>query len=204
MKFSNLAAVMAACSIVTAQALAESPVITIPAASRPPAPPAAAAPIVVVSHPVDPATFVIPEGTEFPVRLEEMLSSKTAHEGDRFTVSLTEDVAMAGGEIIRAGYRGVGEIVDAQKNGMLGKAGKLNIRLTYLKVGDQRIRLRASKAAQGDHRTGAQVVTVVLVGVFAGFIKGKNTEIPRGAQITAFADQDTTLRTPLAPPPPET
>ena len=86
---------------------------------------------------------------------------------------------------------------------MLGKTGKLNVRLNYLKVGDERIRLRASKSVQGAHNTGAQVVTVVLVGVFAGFIKGKNTEIPRGTMITAFADQDTTLATPLPPPPPE-
>ena len=31
-------------------------------------------------------TVKIPEGTEFPLRMEETLSSKTASEGDRFTV----------------------------------------------------------------------------------------------------------------------
>jgi hypothetical protein len=86
---------------------------------------------------------------------------------------------------------------------MMGKSGKLNVRLNYIKVGDQRVRLRASKAAQGDHRTGTQVVTFVFVGVFAGFIKGKNTQIPKGTQVTAFADQDVVLTEPLAPPPPE-
>jgi hypothetical protein len=141
------------------------------------------------------------EGTEFPVRLEETLSSKTANEGDRFTVSLTEDVKLADGTVLRAGYKGVGEIVEARKNGAMGRTGKLNLRLTYLKVGEQRIRLRASKSAQGDHRTGTQVVTVVLVGVFAGFVKGKNVTIPKGTQITAFADQDTVLEAPLAAPP---
>lgn len=70
-------------------------------------------------------------------------------------------------------------------------------------MGDQRIRLRASRSAEGEHRTGTQVVTVVLVGVFAGLIKGKNTQIPKGTQITAFADQDAILQDPLPPPPPE-
>lgn len=142
----------------------------------------------------------VPEGTEFIVRTEDGLSSKTANEGDRFTIVLTEDVKLADGTILRAGYRGVGEIVEARKNGMMGKTGKINIRLSYLKVGEQRLRLRASKSAEGDHRTGTQVVTLVLVGVFAGFVKGKNIEIPRGTQITAYADMDTVLETPVAAP----
>lgn len=147
------------------------------------------------------AEVKVPEGTEFPMRLEETLSSKSAQEGDRFTVTLTEDVKLPDGTVLKAGYRGVGEIIDARKNGMLGKTGKLNVRLTYLKVGDDRVRLRASKAAQGEHRTGTQVVTFVFVGVFAGFIKGKNVSIPKGAQIMAYADEDKTLPTPLPPPP---
>lgn len=143
----------------------------------------------------------VPEGTEFPMRLEETLSSKHAQEGDRFTVSLTEDVKLGDGTVLRAGYRGVGEVIEARDNGMLGKTGKLNVRLVYLKVGDDRIRLRASKAAQGDHRTGTQVVTFVFLGVFAGFIKGKNVTIPKGTQIMAYSDEDKELPTPLPAPP---
>lgn len=148
------------------------------------------------------AEIKVPEGTEFPLRLEDRLSSKTTQEGERFTVTLTDDVRLPSGAVLKAGYRGVGEVVDARKNGMLGKTGKLNVRLNYLKVGDQRIRLRGSKAAQGDHNTGAQVVTVVLVGVFAGFIKGKNTEISKGTMFSAYADDMVMLAEPLEPPPP--
>lgn len=135
------------------------------------------------------------------MRLEEALSSKTANEGDRFTVSLIDDVRLPDGTMLRAGYRGVGEVTEARDNGMLGKTGKLNVRLNYLRVGDERIRLRAAKAAKGDNRTGTQVVTFVFLGVFAGFIKGKNVTIPKGSQITAYADEDKLLPTPLAPPP---
>ena len=149
------------------------------------------------------AEVKVPEGTEFPMRLEDKLSSKTAQEGDRFTITLSEDVRLPDGTLLKAGYRGVGEIVEARKNGMLGKTGKLNVRLSYLKVGDQRVRLRASKSVQGEHNTGAQVVTVVLVGVFAGFIKGKNTEIAKGTMFNAYSDDDMMLATPIAPPPPE-
>ena len=145
----------------------------------------------------------VPEGTEFPMRLEETISSKTANEGDRFTVSLTEDVKLSDGTILRAGYRGVGEVVDARKNGMLGKTGKLDIRLNYLRVGDQRIKLRASRGVQGGHNTGAQVGTLLLLWPVVPFIKGKSTQITKGTMLTAFSDQDVVLETPLSPPPPD-
>lgn len=108
------------------------------------------------------AQIKIPEGTEFPVRLEEAISSSAATEGDRFTIVLDDDVKLADGTVLRAGYRGVGEVVEARDNGMLGKNGKLNVRLSYLKVGDERIRLRATKGTKGETRVGATVVTVLL------------------------------------------
>ena len=71
------------------------------------------------------AEILIPEGTELGMRLEDALSSQTAKEGDRFTVSLDDNVKLPDGTILRAGYRGVGEVVEARDNGMLGKNGKL-------------------------------------------------------------------------------
>jgi len=148
-------------------------------------------------------TIKILEGTEMPMRLEESLSSKSNGEGDRFAVSLTEDVKLADGTILRAGYRGVGEIVDARSNGMLGKTGKLAIRLNYLRIGDQRIKLRAVKSAQGEHNTGVQVASLLLLWPALPFIKGHDTKIAKGTMMTAFVDSDVELEAPLPPPPPE-
>lgn len=147
------------------------------------------------------AQIVVPEGTEFSMRLEEALSSSTATEGDRFTISLDEDVELPDGTVLRAGYRGVGEVVEARDNGMLGKSGKLNVRLVYLKVGDERIRLRANKGAKGDVRVGATVATVILFWPAAPFIKGKDVSIKKGTRLTAYADQDVELPSPLPTPP---
>lgn len=164
------------------------------------APPALTGPEVASPPPV--IKVKVPEGTEFPLRLEDTLSSKTAQVGDRFTVSLDDDIKLSDGTVLRAGYRGVGEVVAAQKNGAMGRTGKLSIVINYLKVGDQRIRLRGTRAAEGDHRTGTQVATVILVGVFAGFVKGKNIEITKGTRLNAFTDQDVELNGPAIPPPP--
>lgn len=147
------------------------------------------------------AEIKVPEGTEFAVRLEEAISSSSATEGDRFTISLDDDVKLPDGTVLRAGYRGVGEVVEARDNGMLGKNGKLNVRLNYLKVGDERIRLRANKGAKGETRVGATVATVILFWPAAPFIKGKDVSIKKGTIMTAYADQDMVLPDPLAPPP---
>jgi hypothetical protein len=147
------------------------------------------------------ADVKVPEGTEFSMRLDESLSSSSASEGDRFTVSLEDDVKLPDGTVLQAGYRGVGEVVEAEDNGMLGKSGKLNVRLVYLKVGDERVRLRANKGAEGDVRIGATVATAILFWPAAPFIKGKDVSIKKGTVMRAYADQDTSLKSPLPPPP---
>lgn len=185
--------------------LAAAPLAAQPVAARPAATIAASPALSAVIAPAPPAPVIqvkVPEGTEFLLRLETSLSSKTAQVGDRFNVTLDDDIRLSDGTVLRAGYRGVGEVVAAQKNGAMGRTGKLSILINYLKVGDQRIRLRGTRAAEGDHRTGAQVATVILVGVFAGFVKGKNIEITKGTRLNAFTDQDVMLDGPLPAPPP--
>jgi hypothetical protein len=186
------AASLAVISLAAGPVLAQTPeaVAVAAPASAPIAPPAA-------------NVIMIPEGTEFPMRLEDTLSSKHANEGDRFTVTLDEDIPLSNGVLLRAGYRGVGEVIDARSNGMLGKTGKLGIRLSYLRVGDQRIKLRASRDVQGKHNTGAQVGTLLLIWPVMPFIKGKSTQIRKGTVLTAFADSDVTLQGPLPLPPPD-
>ncbi len=75
---------------------------------------ALAAMLVVVGQPAL-ADVKVPEGTEFPMRLEDRLSSKTTQEGERFTVTLTDDVRLPDGTVLKAGYRGVGEVVTARR-----------------------------------------------------------------------------------------
>lgn len=149
------------------------------------------------------AQVKVPEGTEFSIRLEDALSSSTATEGDRFTITLDDDVKLPDGTVLRAGYRGIGEVVEARDNGMLGKSGKLNVRLLYIKVGDDRIKLRANKGAKGDVRVGATVATVILFWPAAPFIKGKDVKINKGTRMTAYADQDVELASPPPAPPEE-
>src|SRR5437016_7375060 len=85
---------------------------------------------------VAPAHVKIPEGTEVRVVFDEALSSATAISGDSFSISTDEEIKLADGTVIPLGYRGKGEVTAAEKNGMMGKAGQLNVRMVYVRIGD--------------------------------------------------------------------
>ena len=143
----------------------------------------------------------VPEGTDIPIRIEEKLSSKTNTEGDRFTITMSDEVKLPSGVVIPAGYKGVGEVTEAEKNGMLGKAGTLNVRFDYIKIGDVRMRLRGSKGQEGKGGVGTVVVLTVLFGPLGLLVKGHNVEVKKGQEMTVYVDQDTDVPVPLAPPP---
>ncbi|HEX2559864.1 hypothetical protein [Phenylobacterium sp.] len=135
------------------------------------------------------------------VRIEDFLSSASNAAGDRFSISLDEEIDLGGGRVIPAGYRGVGEVTHAQKRGFMGKAGELNVNLNYIRVGDTRIRLRGSRNREGEGRLGTTVVLTVLFGPLGLLFKGKDIEVPRGQRIPAYVDTDADIALPAAPPP---
>lgn len=144
---------------------------------------------------------IVPEGTEMMIRFNDALSSGTNTAGDQFSITLEEPVKLPDGTVIPAGYRGKGEVTDAKKKGFMGQAGELSVRLTYLRVGDSRIRLRASKGGEGKGAMGATIALTVIFGPLGLLKRGHDIEIKPGQTITAYADQDAELALPLAPPP---
>lgn len=160
-----------------------------------PAPPVApaAAPI---AHSVR-----VPEGTQVRVRLEEPLSSATSTTGDVFSITTDEPITLADGTVIPAGYRGKGEVSAAEKNGMMGKAGQLNIRLNYVSIGAVHMHLRATKGAEGANAVTSTVVLTVLFGPIGLLKHGHNVVIPKGQTLVGYVDGDTDIVLPVAPPP---
>jgi hypothetical protein len=76
---------------------------------------------------------------------------------------------------------------------MMGKAGELNIRLDYLKVGDFKVKLRGSKGKEGESGVTSTVVLTVLFGPIGLIKHGKNVDIPEGSSLKVFVADDITL-----------
>jgi hypothetical protein len=146
-------------------------------------------------------TIKIPEGTEMVLRLNDDLSSGTSTEGDQFSVTLKEPVELGHGVVLPPGYRGRGEVAKVKKKGFAGQGGELNIRMSYIKIGDTRVRLRASKGQQGQGAMGATVALTVLFGPLGLLKHGHDVEMKAGQSFVAYVDADTELDAPVSPPP---
>ncbi len=94
--------------------------------------------------PVPAGMVLLREGTEVSLLFAQPLSSKSAAEGDPVAFVLDGDLKVGDVVIAKAGSKAFGEVSHVEKSGMMGKAGQLNVRLDYLKVGDLRIKLRGT------------------------------------------------------------
>ena len=145
-------------------------------------------------------TVKVPEGTEVVVSIDDTLSSGSNREGDRFSISLVNDVVLADGSKLPAGLKGTGEVTHAKKKGMMGKPGELNVRFDYLKAGDTKIKLRGQKGAEGDARYGTTITLTVLFGPLGLIKHGKDVEIKPGQTMTIFTDDDAMVELPATLP----
>jgi hypothetical protein len=165
-----------------------------PAAATPAPEPAAAVPAPAPVPAVAPtAPLVLRDGTDVALKFAQDISSKTAAEGDPVTFVLDSDIKVGEVVVAKAGCKAVGEVTKASKSGMMGKAGDLSIRLDYLKVGDQKVRLRGSKGKEGESGVTGTVVLTVLFGPIGLIKHGKNVEIKQGTSFPAFVSDDITL-----------
>ena len=197
----SVVAIILAGSVLSAHA--GTPAVIPPAIPAPPAvnPQPAASPALPVL-PVPPArtSFKIPEGTEIRVQIDDPLSSKTSSAGDMFAFRTTEAVHLADGTVIPEGYRGRGEVTDVEKKGMLGKPGRLNIRLDYIRIGDVHLHLRRSTGMDGKSGVGTTVALALIVSPLFLMHHGAEAVIPKGQAMTVFVDEDTEIPLPLSPP----
>lgn len=143
----------------------------------------------------------LPEGTELKLQFNENLSSATNRQGDTFTVSLAKAITLADGTIIPAGFRGRGEVTAAEKRGFMGRAGDLSVRLQYIRIGATQVSIRANRTSEGQGALGSTVALTVLFGPLGLLKRGKDIEIPRGQEITAFVDAPTSIPLPIAAAP---
>jgi hypothetical protein len=133
------------------------------------------------------------EGSDVPLAFDQDLSSKTANEGDPVSFVLAEDLKVGNVVVARAGCKAYGEVTNAKKSGMMGKAGELNVRLDYLKVGDTKIRLRGAKGKEGNSGTGAAVALTVLFGPIGLIKHGSNIDIKKGTPLKVYVGEDIKL-----------
>jgi hypothetical protein len=156
------------------------PVTGVPATSGPP--------------PTPGTLIVVPALTPVSIRLEDPISSNINKPGDRFRISIAEDVRVGDAVVIAAGTEGTGEVVHAARSGGGGKAGELILAARLVHVGDQDVRLRSfAMGGVGRDRTESALATSFVAGPFAMFVHGGKIVIPPGALANAKIAEEVQL-----------
>jgi len=133
----------------------------------------------------DGETVTLPAGTEIQLSFTDTITSASAVQGQRFMLVVEQDVLQQGRILIPRGTTAVGTILDAQRGGQSGAGGMLSIKVDYLKLGAQRVRLHWTlSSADRSQEQKSMMVNGLLVGLGAS-IKGKEVEVAAGTQIKA-------------------
>jgi hypothetical protein len=148
-----------------------------------------------------PKGFVLEDGTPLKLRINRTISSADAHVGDTVDFEVLDEVSVNGILVIPKGGLAFATVTEAQAKRRMARGGKLDINIDYVKlVSGEKAALRAVKDMKGGGHTGAMVGGMVATSIvffpaapFFLFMHGKDITIPKGTEITAYANGDMKL-----------
>ncbi|MBH1944414.1 hypothetical protein I5L01_09230 [Erythrobacter sp. YJ-T3-07] len=148
-------------------------------------------PIQVYRRDEQPGLAELPANTEIIVSLNQEVTTKgnTWSEGDKFDMTVEEDVMLGEYIVIPRGTRAVGTITWMTDKGMFGKSGKFDIEMDYIELGGRRLPINGTYRQEGEGNTLATVGGVVLVPISGFFITGKSGAMPAGRELKAYTEE---------------
>ncbi len=138
------------------------------------------------------------DGTPVKMRLSQTISSADAKVGQEVPFEVIEEVDVDGVPVIAKGATAIATVTAAQPKRRMGRAGKLDISIAYVRLIDQeKAALRGVKGVQGGGHVGAMTGAIVATSIvfFPAaplflLVHGKDITIPQGTEITAFVQGD--------------
>jgi len=148
-----------------------------------------------------PSQLILLDSTPVKLSINRSVSSGSASVGEQVDFSVKEDVATNGVVVIPKGSLAIGKVTEAVPKRRMGRAGKLEIVLDYVRLADtEKASVRAVKEAKGQNRKGGMTVGIVATGLLFWpaaplflLMHGKDITVPQGAEVTAYVNGDQKL-----------
>jgi hypothetical protein len=145
-----------------------------------------------------PQPHTLLDGTPVKLRLSQTISSADAKVGQEIPFEVVEEVKVDDVIVLPKGATAIAAVTEAEHKKSMGRAGKLNISISYARLADQeKAALRATKETKGGGHVGAMTGAIVATSIvfFPAaplflFIHGKDITIPQGTEVTAFVEGD--------------
>ena len=107
--------------------------------------------------------LVLHDGTPIPMRTTANLSSHDAVTGGTIDFEVMEDIYVNDVLVVKKGSPAIGTITDAQHKKTMGRQGKLDITIDYVRLlNGEKAQLRGVKQGSGGGHTGAMVGAMVV------------------------------------------
>lgn len=136
----------------------------------------------------------IQEGTVVRVRLLETIDSRTAKNGDIVNLETIEKIESNGITIISNGARVTGRVMNAVANKSLGRKGKLDLSIDYVKAIDgTNIPLSYTMNQSGKDATVGVIAGAVLLSPIALIVKGKSAILMKGTEFNTYISRTTKI-----------
>jgi hypothetical protein len=128
--------------------------------------------------------FYLPMGTPLMLRTRTQISTKDNKPGDRVYLEVAESVSFRGQMVIPIGSPVTAEVTRVQRNGHVGKKGKLEIRLLQAQTPYGPVRLTGTSYDESKSGTALSVTAMLLLSGLGGFfIHGTSAEIPEPRRV---------------------
>ncbi|HKT77395.1 MAG TPA: hypothetical protein VJQ78_11725 [Sphingobium sp.] len=147
----------------------------------------------VIAAPALAQSVILPEGMAIPLQVRQDVSSKTAHVGDEVDLAVAKAVTIGGVPVIPAGSPVVGEVVQARDNGLLGRSGKLDIKVSRIRAGQTDVPVRGDRNAKGQSGTLGAVGAGIVFLPLALIIRGKDVTLRAGTTFDVYVDKEVSL-----------
>lgn len=128
----------------------------------------------------------LPMGTPLMLRTRTQISSKDNKPGDRVYLEVAESVSFRGQIVIPIGAPAYAEVSRLQRNGHVGKKGKLEIRLLQVETPSGPVRLTGNSYDEGKSGTLVSVGTMLFVSTLGFFIHGTSAQLHPGTPVQAY------------------
>jgi hypothetical protein len=134
--------------------------------------------------------LVLNSGTPITLAVVEEVNSSTHKEGDKFKLTVLNDVKVGETVVIPRGTPATAEITWRTGKGAFGKSGKIEFALTSIDLNGKAIPVTGTFRQEGEGNTVATGVGVIAIGIFAGFITGKRARLPAGRELLSQLAQN--------------
>ena len=136
-------------------------------------------------------------GSMISCELITPLNSGKNYKGERVQFKTIQDVVVSNVVVIPLGTTGEAVVSDVSRAGAFGKGGRIIISTKEIPaINGQNIPVKAEISRSGGGEGGWAVPAFLFVSVLAGFVRGKNQDLPAGTRFSVSVENDIDLKVP--------